>query len=439
MLEALRAKIRDRSARIGVVGLGAVGLSVACAFARAGFSVVGVDRDASRVAEVSRGRWPLSGREPELPALLASLTREGAFTVSTDPRALASAHVVLLAVNTPVDASRAPDLAPLMDACAAVGPHLSRGALVVVESTVPPGTTLGVVAPALARASGSSRGEAFVIGHCPERVMSGRLLANLVTLARVAGGETPEVARAMRDLYACVVDAEVHETDCVTAELVKTAENAYRDVNIAFANELALLCEARGADFARVRALVNESPGRSVLLAGPGVGGHCIPKDPWLLAHGAPSEATSLVRAARAVNDAMPARVVEAVTSALEASGRATRGAVVAVLGLGYMEETGEITASPGVEIAARLAALGATVRTHDPWIPERAGDVLEAARGADAIVLTVAHEAYRALDLSALAGVVRGRVLFDARRALPAARAIEHGFLYESVGLRRA
>src|SRR5205807_9712185 len=187
-------------------------------------------------------------------------------------------------------------------------------------------------------------------GHCPERVMPGRLIRNLRTMSRVCGGTTPETAETMVALYRHIVEAELDPADAVTADLVKTAENAYRDVNIAFANELALICESVGADVLVVRDLVNKSPGRAVLLPGTGVGGHCIPKDPWLLAAGAGESASvRLIPAARAVNDGMPSHVAGLVAHGLAAHGRAIPGSRIAVLGYAYLENTGDTRNSPSV------------------------------------------------------------------------------------------
>ncbi len=276
-LAALRARIEQRQARVGFVGLGYVGLPAACLFADAGLSVIGVDRKVERVRAIAAGACPIEGDEPELADVLARVVRSGALTASTDVSALSSADVVILCVDTPVEADHRPRYEALESAVRAVGAVLSPGGLVIVESTVSPGTCRGRVAPWLADATGGALGERFHLGHCPERVMPGRLVRNMREMPRVAGGSSPEVAEIMRALYAHVVRADVDATELTTAEIVKTGENAFRDVQIAFANQLARVCEDAGADFLEVRRLVNRSPGRNVLPAGAGVGGHCIP------------------------------------------------------------------------------------------------------------------------------------------------------------------
>lgn len=437
-LEVLREAIEDSSARIGVIGLGYVGLPVACLFAEAGFDVTGVDLKAERVAEIAAGRSPIAGEEPGLAPLLAAMVASGRLRATSDPTSLADRDVVLICVETPVDADHTPRYAALRAALASLAPVLRPGALVVVESTVAPGTTDHVVRPALEAGSGRRSGGGFFLGHCPERVMPGKLLANLRGLARVLGGETPEVAQVMAALYRRVVrSGDLDPTDIVTAELVKTAENAYRDVNIAFANELALICEAAGGDVWRVRELVNKSPGRNLLLPGAGVGGHCITKDPWLLAHAAGDRRPlRLIPAARAVNDGMPLHVVALLEEGLAAQGRALAGAKVLVLGYAYLEDSDDTRNSPSAVVVDLLQAAGAQVRVHDPCVPGLGGDPLAAAAEADAVLVMVAHSAYRRLDPAALNPGGRRRMLVDGRRVFEPAAARAAGWDYRLIGL---
>jgi UDP-N-acetyl-D-mannosaminuronic acid dehydrogenase len=433
-LASLRARIADRTARVGFVGLGYVGLPAACLFADAGFAVVGVDRKEERVRRVASGVSPIEGDEPELAPILARVIASRALTVSTDVVALASCDVVIVCVDTPVEADHRPRYGALEAAIRAIGGVLREGALVVVESTISPGTCRTRIAPWLEAATGGALGARFHLGHCPERVMPGRLVANMRQMPRVAGGSSPEVAEILRVLYAHVVRADVDTADLTTAELVKTGENAYRDVQIAFANQLARVCEDAGADFLVVRALVNRSPGRNVLFAGAGVGGHCIPKDPWLLASGARAS-LPLIEAARAVNDAMPAHVGELV----EESVRGLEGKIVAILGQAYLEGSDDDRNSPTDALVAWLVAHGATPRVHDPLVAGAERDVDRTIAGADALVLMVAHPPYASLDLARLAASMRGRVLVDGRRAIDPATARAAGFRYRAIGLADA
>ncbi|MFQ5577060.1 MAG: nucleotide sugar dehydrogenase, partial [Anaerolineae bacterium] len=332
MLTKLQRTIEQQQAVIGVIGLGYVGLPVACVFARAGFKVIGVDVKAERAARINAGQTPIEGDEPGLAGLLAEVAGAGQLHAATDYGLLAGAGVVLIAVDTPVGDDHRPRYTALKSACDALGAVLQPGTLVIIESTVAPGTVDRVVRPRLQEASGLAANRDFFLGACPERVMPGRLLGNLKQMSRVCGGGTPQTAQVMITLYRHIVEADLDPADIITAELVKTAENAYRDAQIAFANEVALICEANGADVWRVRQLVNKSPYRQMHLPGAGVGGHCIPKDPWLLAHSAGQVPLRLIPAARAVNESMPAHTAELVRRALASAGRPIAGAKVAVL-----------------------------------------------------------------------------------------------------------
>ena len=429
----LSRRIEAREATIGVVGIGYVGLTAAVAIADAGFQVRGLELRADRVTAVNAGRSPIAGEEPGLDELLASVVAAGRLRATTDPAAMTGCDAVLVCVETPVDGDdHLPRYEALRAACASIGPALRPGALVVVESTLAPGTMDRVVRPLLTAAGGGP----VLLGHCPERVMPGRLLRNMRTMDRALGAASPEAAAAMRALYGTFVEGRLDECDPLTAELVKTAENAYRDVQIAFANQLALICERVGGDVWRVRELVNRSPGRNVLLPGSGVGGHCIPKDPWLLASAlGPDAAGSLLASARRLNDAMPAPCADLVVGLLREHEVRPAGARVAVLGYSYLEESDDTRNSPSAVLVARLCDLGCEVRIHDPFVAGYAGDPADALRGADCAVVMVAHRAYRDADLAALAAVMRRPLLVDTRAVLDPAGAAAAGLVHRRLG----
>jgi len=429
--QGLRALIESGSCTIGVVGLGYVGLPVACLLADKGFNVIGVDLKADRVANINAGRNPIEGREPGLPEMLQRVLVSGRLKATTDVHDVAEARVVLVCVETPVDPQdHRPRYAALRAACAGLAEVLQPGALVIVESTIAPGTIDRVVAPVL-------RPHGLLVGHCPERVMPGRLLENLRTMSRAVGGESPEVAAAMAALYSAYVEGELDLTDPLTAELVKTSENAYRDVNIAFANQVALICEAVGGDVWKVRELVNKSPGRNMLLPGAGVGGHCIPKDPWLLASALePGRDAALIMASRTVNDSMPAHIAELVLDLLRAEGVEPEGAVVTVLGYSYLEESDDPRDSPSAALIPFLEGAGCKLRVHDPFVQDHHGDVLESLAGADCAVLMVAHSEYRGIDLAKVAHTMRRRLVVDARAALKQDALRLAGFRSRTIGV---
>lgn len=435
-LSRLRRRIERKEAIIGVIGLGYVGLPVAATFAEAGFWVIGVDINKDRVRQIRSGQNPIGGREPGLANLLAAAIKTGRLTVSNDHRELGAADVVLIDVETPVDADHEPRYAALQTACRDLGSVMKAGSLIIVESTVAPGTTDGLVRPLLEAHAGLRAGTDFFLGACPERVMPGKLLQNLRTMSRVCGGASPEVARIMVKLYGHIVEADLNPADPVTAEVVKTAENAYRDVQIAFANEVALICEAVGADVWQVRELVNKVPMRQMHLPGAGVGGHCIPKDPWLLASAA-SEAkpARLIPQARLVNDGMPHHMADLVLDALHEQGLAPSEASVAVLGYAYLENSDDDRNSPSKALIARLEALGVAVWVHDPWIAEYQGNLEAKIKGRDALIVMVAHDEYRQLDLHEIRSLLRTPIVVDGRRVFDRNDVEAGGFFYRGVG----
>ncbi len=436
-LNELKGKIQSRKARLAVIGLGYVGLPVACEFARAGFDVLGIELRNDRVQKINSGISPIEGEEPGLKELLVEAVSSGKLQATVDYPKLVERDVILIDVETPVDYLNVPRYEALRAALSSLGPVLKDGALVIVESTIAPGTMQGVVQPILEETSGKKLSQDFYLGNCPERVMPGRLLSNLRTLSRVVGGMTLETAEAMRDLYRHVVQADLDVSDCVTAEIVKTAENAYRDVQIAFANEVALICEALGGDVWKVRELVNKSPGRQMHLPGAGVGGHCIPKDPWLLAYGVQDKGVPLrlIPAARSVNASMPLHVADLLVDALGSAGKPLEGARVLVMGYAYLEDSDDTRNSPSEVLVEELKRQGAWVVIHDPYVPEYQGDLLALAKGCDAAIVMVRHMHYLNLDLCQLAAALSCPVLVDGRKITDLHSAQAAGFIYRVVG----
>jgi len=429
-LATLRSAVVDRSAMVGVIGLGYVGLPAACMLAAAGYTVKGVDLDAGRTELINSGVSPIEGDEPGLADLVGEVVATQHLSTSTEHSDLADVDVVLICVDTPVDADHRPSFKALRSACSQLGQVLKEGALVIVESTIAPGTMDSIVRPAL---ESSSSGRQVHLGHCPERVMPGKLLRNMRTMSRVCGGSSPEVSELMVALYSTFVEADLDVADCLTAELVKTSENAYRDVGIAFANQVALICEQVGGDAWRVRQLVNKVPGRNVLLPGGGVGGHCIPKDSWLLAAPLGDQAEdSLLGVARRINDGMPAHVAELVGDLVGAGNHAR----VAVLGFAYLENSDDTRNSPSAELVHLLSKRGFDVAVHDPFVHEHKGDIMDVLRNVDCAVLMVAHSVYRELDLKTAARVMRRRALVDARGFFGADALREAGFDYRVIGV---
>ena len=336
-----------------VVGLGYVGLPTAAVLASRGIQVTGVDTNASTVDTINNGKPHIV--EPDLDMIVHGAVSAGKLTASATP---VSADAFILAVPTPFDDDRKPDLRHLYDATHAIAGVLKAGDLVVVESTVPVGATaqvgawLSAARPDLKIPSSITPLDAhdICISHSPERVLPGRVLLELVRNDRVIGGLCHDCAQKTADLYGTVVEGQMHLTDAKTAELVKLSENAYRDVNIAFANELANVAEPLGIDVREVIALANRHPRVDILNPGPGVGGHCIAVDPWFIVATDPDN-TPLIQTARMVNDDRPAAIAEQIANLPGAKD----GAPIACLGLSYKADIDDLRESPSIHVIERL------------------------------------------------------------------------------------
>ncbi len=433
----LRKNIEERTAILAVIGLGYVGLPVACKFAEAGFDVIGVDIKPDRVSQINAGQNPIEGREPGLAELLGRVAKSGQLKATTEYQQINDADVIMVSVETPVGDDHKPGFKALKAALASIGGVMKPGVLVIIESTIAPGTMDRLVAPVLEETSRLKINEGFFLGHCPERVMPGKLLANIERMPRVCGASSPETAKTMMALYEIIVLGELDPTDCLTAELVKTTENAYRDANIAFANEVALICESVRGDVWKVRKLVNKVPDRWMLEPGAGVGGHCIPKDPWLLMYTANEERTSLrlIPAAREINDSMPLHVAELLQDALNTVGSDISGSRVLVMGYAYLADSDDTRNSPSALLVDLLKQLGAEVIIHDPYIAEFQRDLWSLAVDIDAAVVMVRHRQYLDLDLAKLTATMKIPVLVDGRNVFDPEQVQAMDVEYRAVG----
>lgn len=457
---------------IVVIGMGYVGIPCAALLADVPeFTVTGVQRRSERsgwkIDCLNGGRSPFEGDEPGLADLLERVAcRKKSFRVTEDYSACARADAILLDVQTPTDGDHVPHYESLREVAAQAGRHLRPGTLVIVESTVAPGTTLNVVQPILEQESGLRAGEGgFYLAFSYERVMPGKLLAYITDFPRVVGGVDEESTARAVALYRHIVKAEITPTDVLTAEMAKVVENAYRDVNIAFANEVALACEAMGVDVYEVRRLINARPDRNVHLPGAGVGGHCLPKDSWLLAYGlaaygkqasggsaaGPGPLLRIIPLAREINDGMPGHMLALIEDALTEAGRALAGSRVVLLGASYLENADDTRNTPAAALARLLLARGAEVIAHDPHVRhadwQRAldgaevpllHDLGEALRGADCAALVTAHREYLALDPARVAATMRTAAVVDGRSALEAGAWRGAGVVYRGLGKGR-
>ncbi|MBI4284245.1 MAG: nucleotide sugar dehydrogenase [Chloroflexi bacterium] len=402
------------SKKVCVLGLGYVGLPTATLLAVNGHSVVGVDTDARVVKSLQKGEPYI--QERNLKALLETALRSGNLRISSLPE---EADAFIIAVPTPITPEKKADLCAVEAASESIVPYLGKGNLVVLESTVPPGTTKNIVLPILRRASTAGDGEVY-LAHAPERVLPGNILWELVQNSRVIGGIDPTSAKVAQELYRSFVEGEIYLTDATTAETVKVMENAYRDVNIAFANEMSSMAEAIGIDIWQAIELANKHPRVNILSPGPGVGGHCIPVDPWFLAEVFP-ESASLITGARRVNDGMPHHVVSLVRRELDSISRP----VVTLLGVSYKGNVDDVRNSPAFPILEEMLALGWQVTMYDPHVraitkhQELLKDLEASVRGSHCIVVLADHREFLDIDAARVAPLMEERLVIDCRNLL--------------------
>ncbi len=414
---------------VSVIGLGYIGLPTAAVLAANGCKVLGVDIVQTVVDTINRGEIHIV--EPDLDALVHHAVNQGRLRASTrvDP-----ADAFLIAVPTPFKEGHVPDLDFVIAAARSIAPALRAGNVVILESTSPVGTTekvrdlLALARPDLLFA-GKDNGRPHVhVAYCPERVLPGKVLTELVSNDRVIGGLSPACAERARDLYRIFVRGECHLTDARTAEMCKLTENSFRDVNIAFANELSLICERLDIDVWELIRLANRHPRVQVLQPGPGVGGHCIAVDPWFIIHAAP-EQSRLIETAREVNDSKPQHVLARIELAL-AQTRKPRP-IAACLGLAFKADIDDLRESPALEITRQLArANRCDVLAVEPHIHELPEDL----RAMPHVQLAGLDDALARADV--VVGLVRHRA-FLPRRAALAARSAER--FIDPAGLGRA
>ncbi|QSZ67276.1 nucleotide sugar dehydrogenase [Methanofollis aquaemaris] len=458
-------KARGPIRRIGVVGMGYVGTPAAALFADLPEikEVIGFERGSpvseEKVATLNRGECPLKGEEPGLAELIKKVVAAGTFRATGDYAPVTDLDAVTISVQTPFRNKKdlIPDYTPLKSALRSVGEHLTEGTLVVVESTVTPGTTVGMAREILEEASGLVAGEGFALAHAPERVMVGRLLKNIKEHDRCVGGiDEASTARAV-ELYAPLLTAgHVIPMTATAAEVTKTAENTFRDLQIAAANQLALYCEAMGVNFYEVRtgiaSLKGEGITRAILWPGAGVGGHCLTKDTYHLERGVrapgagaldfPADRESLYTLARGINDFMPHHMLTLTGSALEQADKDLDGAKIALLGWAFIADSDDARESPSETYYEAATAAGAEVRVHDPWVrhadeAEISDDLEAVLSGADAVALFTAHREYRSLDperVKTLCGCEHPAVI-DGRNLIAPDPWIEAGFSYRGIG----
>lgn len=418
----------DDSRKIAVIGLGYIGLPTAIMFAKAGFNVVGYEIRQEVVERVNSGKSHIV--EPEINELLREVVERGKLRATSSPEELRGAEAYIVCVQTPLKDDRTPDLSYLESAIRTVAKNMEKGALIVIESTVPPLTTVRM-AKLIEEITGLKAGRDFYMVHAPERVMPGRIFKELVYNSRIFGGINEESAEMAEKLYRSFVKGQTFKTSSTVSEVVKLMENTFRDVNIALANEFAFLAHQYGIDVFEAIELANTHPRVRIHTPGIGVGGHCLPKDPHLLLWPA-KEDFGLIRLAREINDSMPLFTKDLLFSAFKQLNIPPEDGVVAVLGLAYKGDSDDTRNSPALAFVEAIEEDVKEVRTYDPFVGGSANTVEEAVEGADAVVIATDHAEFRNLDWEKLGKLMRTKILIDGRHVI---KEPPRGFLFKGVG----
>ncbi len=395
-----------------VVGLGYIGLPTAVMLATCGAKVLGIDTNGTYLADLLLGRASIE--EPNLNNLLERVLKNGNLQLASTPE---SANVFVIAVPTPLNEEETCDLHYVIEAIRSVIPFLSSENLVIIESTVPPSTCTHIIKPLLEEA-GFVMGRDIFLAHCPERVLPGRILEELVYNNRVIGGYSDQCSKKAADVYGMFVKGEILITDLNTAEMTKLVENTFRDLNIAFVNELIQLCNHLCIDGLEVIRMANKHPRVNLHKPGPGVGGHCLAVDPYFIVEKAPKMAP-LISMARKINSSMPKYIVSTVLKILEG----TEKPQAAVLGVSYKGDVGDTRESPAMEIIELLSLNGVAVSAFDPYVETISRPLYECVLNSDILIILTDHREFFELDYEQLVTLMRTPIIFDTRQILDKGR----------------
>jgi len=445
--------------KIAVIGMGYVGIPAAALFADVeGLNVVGIQRRSKRsgwkIDWLNDGKNPIGGDEPGLSELIEKVVKNKTFKVTDNFSECKDADAILIDVQTPTDEKGVPYYKSLKEVSKQVGRHMKKDVLIVIESTVAPGTTENIVKPILEEESKLIAGSDFLLAFSYERVMVGRLLHNIINYPRIIGGINKESTTRAMKLYKNIVKAKLYPTDCLTAEISKVVENTYRDVNIAFANEIALICESLGIDVFKVRELVNTLPNdpsnpssnpiRNMHFPGAGVGGHCLPKDPWLLKYGLDTYGhhkivPNIIIKSRELNLFMPTHMANLIEEGLNQEEKNIKDSKIAILGVAFLENSDDTRNTPAKNLYEILEKKGAKPILHDPYVRDFeipfTKDILEAITNSDAIVIVTKHKDYYDLDLNKIKNKMRTKIIVDGRNIFDKEKCESLGFIYKGVG----
>jgi UDP-N-acetyl-D-mannosaminuronic acid dehydrogenase len=449
---------RKMTTNIVVIGMGYVGIPMAALLADVeDFYVTGIQRRSKRsgwkIDWINEGKNPFEGEEPGLDELIERVVKKGKFKVTDGYDAIKDADYILIDVQTPVDEKRIPRYESLKDVSKLSAPKMKKGVTIIIESTVAPGTTDNIVQPILEDGSGMKRGEDFYLVFSFERVMPGKLLEYITDFPRVIGGGCEKANENAKFLYGRVVKEALQVTDTLTAELTKCIENTYRDVNIAFANEMALVAEDFNRNIFEIIKLINYRHDRMMHFPGSGVGGHCLTKDPWLLMYGLQTytskkffDRIKLLPYGRELNDFMPEHMIELMEDALKEA-KKHDNLKISLMGVAYKADCDDTRNTPTERIVSflknRYHSHNIEYIAHDPWVRERdyketelTADFETAVKDSDVLIFATNHKQYYSIDLDDLKKKMKERpIIIDGRNIFINKTINNKGFIYRKIG----
>ncbi|MHA1249018.1 MAG: nucleotide sugar dehydrogenase [Candidatus Helarchaeota archaeon] len=430
--ELFKDKIDKKAAKVTIIGLGFVGLPTALFLADGGYEVIGIDINKEKVSKIKNKVLPFN--ENSLRDLFSKIMDNNKLTVYSEIPENYSSDVWMIAVATPLSKDLKPDLSNLISAIKDIIPHIKNNCLIIIESTITPGTTMEIIRPMLDELR---KQYSIWLAHCPERILVGNVYNEFKNLSRVIGGIDNESTELAYHLYKNIINGELYKTDSTTAELVKVAENTYRNINIAFANQLALICNKFSRSAYDIIELANKHPRVNILRPGCGVGGHCIPKDPVLLYYASIGKNFDpiLIKVAREINEEMPSNVIRILEEYLKNKNLKLEGLKIAVLGVSYKGDSDDIRNTPVEKIIKNLVEKGAIVSSFDPYIKEGfssnvANSIIEAIKDVKIILITTGHSVFKDLDFKEMYKIAcESPIIFDTRGIIDVEKARLAGF----------
>jgi len=433
--DSLLTLIETKTAKIGIIGLGQVGLPTALSFCDVGFSVVGNDLNQTLLEKLAKGESPF--KELGLSNLLKSCVETKKFTVDHNfQKTITDSNIIIVCVPTPLGNSIKPDLSALENVCTLLSELSLDEKLIIIESSIPPGTMENIVLPYIQKTS------KCWVAFVPERLSPGQAFSEIKTTPRIIGYVDKTSGQLAKSLYEKLVTSQVFLTTAKVAEISKLVENTYRDVNVALANEISMICEKYGVDFVELQKVCNSHPRVNLLDAGPGVGGPCLPKDPYLLLNPFNSKTidSKIIQSARIINDYMPEHVIEIVKSALSKFSKDLKNSKVTVLGVAYKANVSDTRFSPAKDIISKLVQSGAQVHVFDPKTDETFGtakspDLWSSVSGSDVLIIVTDHDEFKNLNLHEIKSKMNTPILVDTRRIYSSKQAEEIGITYCAIG----